>query len=636
MGESLPVLYNIKVKAHMRFLGNKTAILDKIENLLIEKGLFQEGLTFFDAFCGTGSVADNFKGRYNIVINDNLNWAVVYSWGRICSQTCKFTALGFDPFSFLNDSAKTREGFIYKNYSPTASSRMYFTAENAGRIDYFRWQIEEWYKQKKINADEHNYLLSCLIESVSAVSNTAGVYGAFLKKWDSRALKNIVFEKVDAKPIPYKSLKIFNDKIENIISTVDCDILYLDPPYTQNQYGTQYHLLETLVLDDNPAISKVTGSRSTAPMRSDWSKDIKSHILFDKVVAETKAKYILFSYNNDGFMSKEYIEATLKRYGKEETYTCKKIPYKKYQNWKSCNESEHFEYLFFVEKKDVQDVIYESPLNYIGSKAKVVSAIKQTISRTESTFYDMFGGGFNVGVNMPHNNIKYVDINFFVTDLIESFRKNDTYEYISFVRKQIAIFGLEKANTVAYQQARDKYNSVPLKERDPRLLFTIILYGYQQQIRFNGSYEFNNPVGMRWFNDKVLEKMISFSRHIKELNCEFSSASFTDYEGKLTPNDFVYMDPPYLLTTGSYNDGKRGFKGWDSILETELLDFAKRLSNRGIHFMLSYVVEHKGTTNKALLDWVRRNGYTIIELGDIIGISGSRRKEVLIINYERI
>lgn len=74
---------------------------------------------------------------------------------------------------------------------------MYFTKENAGRIDYFRSQIEKWYEKKLLTEDEYCYLLSCLIESVSDVSNTAGVYGAFLKKWDSRALKPIQFDKVD-------------------------------------------------------------------------------------------------------------------------------------------------------------------------------------------------------------------------------------------------------------------------------------------------------------------------------------------------------------------------------------------------------------------------------------------------------
>ena len=141
--------------------------------------------------------------------------------------------------------------------------------------------------------------------------------------------KVIKFDRIDAKEGQCQTVDWVNDKIENIINSIDCDILYLDPPYTQNQYGTQYHLLETLILNDNPSISKVTGSRPTGPMRSDWSKMYHAHILFDKVVAETRASHIILSYNNDGFMSKDFIESTLKRYGIEDSYTCLSIDYKK-------------------------------------------------------------------------------------------------------------------------------------------------------------------------------------------------------------------------------------------------------------------------------------------------------------------
>ena len=96
----------------------------------------------------------------------------------------------------LNCSDDVAHGFIYKNYSLAESSRMYFTPENAGRIDFFRSKIEEWKNSSLITKDEYNYLFACLIESVSDVSNTAGVYGAFLKKWDARALKPIPFRSV--------------------------------------------------------------------------------------------------------------------------------------------------------------------------------------------------------------------------------------------------------------------------------------------------------------------------------------------------------------------------------------------------------------------------------------------------------
>lgn len=621
----------------MRFLGNKESLLSEIEQLLREKNLINNHLVFFDAFCGSGAISNHYKQYFNIILNDNLKWSTIYTKGRVVAPICTFQKLNINPIDFLNKTTEKRKGFFYKTYCPSAtSSRMYFSVENAQRIDYFREQIEDWKQNNLINEDEYAYLLACLIESVSAVSNTAGVYGAFLKHWDARALKPIEFIEVETVNCDFLNVQIFNDKIENIISKIDCDILYLDPPYTQNQYGTQYHLLETLILNDNPSVSKITGSRPTAPMRSDWSKDFKCHILFDKVIATTKAKYVLFSYNNDGFMSKTFIEASLKRYGKPETFVCKKIPYKKYQNWKSQNENEHFEYLFFIELKDRKEVVYESPLNYIGSKAKIVNSIKSNLAPNIDKFVDAFGGGFNVGVNISCTQTIYNDYNFLISDLVESFRKFDTYDYILCVKKLIKQYDLKPADKNSYHKIRDYYNSLPKEKRDPRLLFTIILYGFQQQIRFNSNLDFNNPVGMRWFNDKVLEKLISFSRKIKEENCFFLHDNYKGIPLNKNERLFVYMDPPYSLTTGVYNDGKRGFLGWNKNLEKELFDYSDKLSNVGIPFMLSYVLDHKGKRNEELLSWIQKNKYRMIELGDIIGISGSRRKEILITNYEAI
>ena len=620
----------------MRFIGNKESIVEEIESFIDSKIAPDDRLVLFDAFCGTGSVSDRLKNRFIVVINDNLKWATVYTAGRLYAPVCRFEGLGFDPFDFLNQSCNETHGFIYKTYAPTESDRMYFTPENAARIDYFRNQIEEWYISKLLTESEYMFLLACLIESVSKVSNTAGVYGAFLKKWDGRALKPIEFIKPSYNKRTPEDIAIYNDKIENIISGVECDILYLDPPYTQNQYGTQYHLLETLILNDCPSVSKVTGSRPVMPMRSDWSKEYKVNILFDKIIAKTKARYIVLSYNNDGFMSKEYIEAVMKRYGKPETYCCKKISYKKYQNWKSQNHKEHFEYLFFVEKKNPSDVVYESPLNYIGNKTRVIAGIRETLPADIDNFIDAFGGGFNVGININSESIIYNEYNHFVKELIESFWHYDTFSYIVYMKKTIQRFELKHGDKDSYLKVRDYYNSCPENKRDPRLLLIVILYSFQQQIRFNGNHEFNNPVGMRWFNDKIMEKLISFSRRIKELDVRFFCSDYTDmFQHVNDGHTFIYLDPPYMLTNGSYNDGKRGFKGWDASQEVALFDFLDRLNGEGSRFMLSYVLEHKGKINQNLLNWTKENNYHIIELGDILGISGSRRKEILVINYER-
>ena len=365
-------------------------------------------------------------------------------------------------------------------------------------------------------------------------------------------------------------------------------------------------------------------------MRSDWSKMYKAHILFDEIISKTTAKYIVLSYSTDGFMSKSFIEANLKRYGKPETYKCKKISYNKYTNFKSRGKKDHFEYLFFIEKKDSADIYYESPLNYIGSKARMISEIKKYLPENISTFIDIFGGGFNVGINSNADHIIYNEINHFVKDLVESFRINDTYEYLLYMKRIIKKYNLKKEDAESYLKARSYYNSLPFEKRSPKLLYTIILYGFNQQIRFNGDHNFNNPVGMRWFNDKVLEKKISFSRVIKEKNISFSSVEYTEFLDKIETDSFVYMDPPYRLTTGSYNDGKRGFNGWGSDDEKKLFEFADTLNDESIRFMLSHVIEHKGRTNMELKKWIRLNNYRLINIDQIPGI---QRNEVLIVNY---
>lgn len=248
----------------MRYLGNKESITDRIKEIIIDKTGVTNSSVFFDAFCGTGSVANAFKDVCKLIINDNLNCATTYAYGRIMAKNCTFSILGFDPFSYLNASEKAVKGYFYKNYSSGGSSRMYLSEHNASRVDFFREQIEAWYKDSLIDNNEYRYLLACLIESVSFVSNTAGVYGAFLKKWDDYALKDIQFMNISDGVAAKYEVAVFTQKLEDIISNIQCDVLYLDPPYTQNQYGTQYHLLETLVLNDKPdSISKVTGSRST-------------------------------------------------------------------------------------------------------------------------------------------------------------------------------------------------------------------------------------------------------------------------------------------------------------------------------------------------------------------------------------
>lgn len=234
----------------MRYLGSKESLVPHIIKLLKEKELLntKNNLIFCDGFCGMGSVAFGLIPYFDVIINDILNCSVIYTQSRIFHKNVTFETLGFNPFDYLNNHQDIIKGFFYKNYTPGGSNRMYFTETNGGRIDYFRQTVELWKEQNQINQSEYTYLLGCLLECVSSVSNTAGVYGAFLKHWDKRALKPIVMQplKQDNNLFSHifanKTLQhIYINRIEDIIHNIHCDILYLDPPYTQNQYGTQYH-----------------------------------------------------------------------------------------------------------------------------------------------------------------------------------------------------------------------------------------------------------------------------------------------------------------------------------------------------------------------------------------------------------
>ena len=613
----------------MRYIGNKTKIINEIDNLIKQIKIEKNNYTFFDAFSGTATVGNHYKQQFKIIANDNLYSSYVISQAKLNTPDLKFSKLGIDPFEEFNKPNKIKYGFIYQNYSLGGSERMYFSEENASRIDYIRSTIEKWYKSEKINDKEYYYLIACLLESVSKVANVAGVYGAYLKKWDPRALKPMKFIHVEMEDkISLFENEVYNKNIENLINDISGDILYLDPPYTKNQYSTQYHLLETIALYDNPEIKGKTGARDTTKLTSNFSKDGDVHVAFEKLIARANFKHIILSYSSDGLMTKEYIESVLKRHGKIETLKFKKIEYKRYLNSRSKN-SEHYEYLFYIEKKD--KINYSSPLNYIGGKGDMIDFIKNNAPKNIERFIDLFGGGFNVGVNFECNQIIYNDYNFKVRELLEMFKNEDTANIYKYIKKMIKKYKLEKGAKEPYLKIRELYNSTPLEKRDPKQLYLLILYGFQQQIRFNSSYDYNNPVGQSCFNDKIAEKLISYCRNLKEKNVSFYSRDFSKLDKMIDKNSFVYCDPPYLITLGSYNDGKRGFNGWSESEEKRLLDYLDILNANNIKFMLSNVLEHKGKKNKILIEWIKKHNYKIIKYE---GKSRKNRNEIIVVNYE--
>ena len=626
----------------MRYIGNKTKLLDKLERLLVKKGLTKKGMIFCDLFAGTCTVGDYFKDRYEIIANDTLYTSYVISNAKLKYKNTFFQNLGFDPFDYFNniDSSNYTTGFCYNNFAPTVSGRQYFSDENAKLIDLIRNTIDEWFDSKKIDENEKYYLIGSLLESVSKVSNVAGVYSAYLKIWDPRAVKKMEFIPIETASSDSKYLnEVYIEDVNDLIPKIKGDILYLDPPYTPTQYISQYHVLETIAKNDNPETHGVGAHRDNGNQISTWCKKGLVHEEFEKLIANAQFKHIIFSYSDAGIMSKEYIEKVLKRYAKDGTYEFKEISFVKYKSTRAVAREikentvnkAHYEWLFYIEKKD--DPKYISPLNYIGGKFEVLDLIKNNLPKRIDTFYDLFGGGGTVSLNINSKKVVYNDINWVVRDLLEKITHDDFLQTYNYIEKTIKKYNLEKKNKESYNNFRNKYNSVEKGSRNPLDLYLLICYGFEHQIRFNNKMEFNNPCGNSGYNQEMLEKLVSYSNRSKRMNIVFKSMDYKKLLPDIEKNDFVYCDPPYLISCGAYNDGKRGFNGWDEKQEQELLDFLDLLNSKGIKFMLSNMRDRNQKSNTPLSKWIKSNNYRVIVNSSITKRNRQDRQEIIVVNY---
>jgi adenine-specific DNA-methyltransferase len=627
----------------MRFIGTKSKLLPEIDKIISKFSGLPNGSVFCDLFAGTGSVGDYFQNKFSIIANDNLYFSYLLNRGKLNPPKSSFPNLKLDPFNYFNsiDTDEHIHGFCYKTFAPTVSKRMYFSDLNSKKIDFIREKIDEWHSRGSINENEKDYLLACLLESVSKVSNVAGVYSAFLRHWDSRALKPLKFIKVENKNKPNHKNIVFNEDAKDLIRKIKGDILYLDPPYTATQYISQYHVLETIAKNDSPAIHGVGAHRNNGNQISSWSKQNEVASELDFVLSKAKFRYIVMSYSDGGLLSKKIIEKVFKRYAKEDQFLYSKINYVKYKSSRSVSKElkdgtqkkPHFEWLFLIEKKE--NPLINSPLNYIGGKFNLLEEILPKFPSKISTFYDLFGGGGSVTANIFSTKTIYNDLNFNVKNLIEFISLNNSSDIIIYILKTIKKYQLEKGSKTSFNLFRDYYNKTSLLKRKPIDLLILIIFGFEHQIRFNSKLEFNNPIGNSGFNEDLMEKLISFGNRMKSLNIKFEAKDYLSFEKDLETNDFVYCDPPYLLTRGAYNDGKRGFKGWDENSQKELLGFLSRISNRGIKFALSSMMKRDEEYNLELEKWAKSNEFNIIMLNKKIMRNRRDRTEVLITNYKK-
>ncbi len=244
----------------------------------------------------------------------------------------------------------------------------------------------------------------------------------------------------------------------------------------------------------------------------------------------------------------------------------------------------------------------KSPLNYTGGKYRLLPDIMPSFPEKSKRFVDLFAGGLNVGINANAETIYVNEHIDYLVELYDYFQKTPVDEIIGGINELIKKYSLDQQNVEGYNALRKDYN----EHKSPLKLFVLTCYAFNHQIRFNNSFQFNTPFGKNRssYNDSIEKNLINFCAALKEKNIILSSLDFRNFDFSiLEPGDMVYCDPPYLITTGSYNDGKRGFGDWKDEEDKALLDLLDELNSRGKKFALSNVFYHKGNTNEELIKW---------------------------------
>jgi DNA adenine methylase Dam len=303
----------------------------------------------------------------------------------------------------------------------------------------------------------------------------------------------------------------------------------------------------------------------------------------------------------------------------------------------------------------------KSPLNYTGNKSRLLDQLFPLFPQKIDKFVDMCCGGASVGLNA---NAKYVicfDSNSKVIELLQTLRFLSEKKIVDKVEEFINEFnlsdtfnkgydvyrkyiqgnnGLKEFNADGYSRLRSFYNDKYLNtKRDKAVcLFTLLVFCFNNDLRFNSAGQFNMPVGKTDFNESIRKKLTSFKYGASSKDIDFVQNDFKILkELDLHKNDFVYIDPPYLITNAVYNES--GLK-WNGIKEKELLEVLSYLDDKGIKFALSNVLRKGGKENIILSSWIKKNKFNTHYINYHYRSSSYNKKdratpeeEVLITNY---
>lgn len=661
-----------------RYLGNKTTITGFIRNTV--EAHCPDINTVVDIFAGTGAVANAFKDK-TVFTNDLLycNYISNYAW--FGNEEYRQNII-LQLVANYNKVTTNESNYMRDNFANT-----YFDAETCSKIGFIREDIEQRYQKKEINFKEYAILVTALIYSLDRIANTVGHYDAYRKNasYDKEFVIHAILP--DTNLSAYN--RCYNQDANELIKEIECDLLYLDPPYNSRQYCDSYHLLENIAKWEKPEVHGVARKMDRSDLKSDYCLN-NATLAFADLITNARAKYIVLSYNNmsekgnsrsNAKISDEDIMRILQSKGevqvfeqeyksfttgkseildnKERLFICKVFPQETKQNTTKKQATKKSKTTTRTSTKSESTNSQEfiaSPLNYTGGKFKLLPQIVPLLAPSKN-FVDLFAGGANVAINAPAEKIfindqspqlinlmqywKHIDIDTFIKrieSIIIAYNLSNTSLYGYEYYKSNSSQGLAVVNKSGFLELRNAYNAMTAKQQfAAELIYALIVYSFNNQIRFNRNGEFNLPVGKRDFNNSMRNKLVQFITALQNKNTEISCKDFRHFNLEEFDRDtLIYCDPPYLITTATYNENQ----GWTEQDERDLLDYLDLADSLGLKFALSNVLTSKGQTNTILEQWLEERNYHCHYLNKDYANCNYQRKdktpstqEVLITNY---
>lgn len=312
----------------IEYLGSKARLLDFVLGPMIADRRLK---SVADVFCGTAAVSQALSdsGR-RVVANDHLRLCVTLAEAALLApERPSFEGLRSDVsprgqasmyeavLAALQHEPLT-PGFLHRTYSPASGAdgqqeRRYFTEFNAARIDTIRARIEAW--GTRLTRGERALLMRDLLIAASRVSNTAGTYGCFLRGFKPRALEPLRLVPRTGGNGQQLNHRVLHGDAAAAARAADVDAIYLDPPYTKRQYAAYYHVLETIVHGDEPAVGGVTGLRAWKNRDSAFCHRRRAPAALQDLLAGVRVPKVFLSYSEDGHIEHGTILEILRSHG---------------------------------------------------------------------------------------------------------------------------------------------------------------------------------------------------------------------------------------------------------------------------------------------------------------------------------